>query len=57
MVLSMKLTNLGSLVHRTRHVDLRHNFAIGPLCDSYLFKRAGAALLLHALPLELSGFK
>jgi hypothetical protein len=37
MVLSMKLTNLGSLVHRTRHVDLRHNFAIGPLCDSYLF--------------------
>lgn len=33
----MKLTNLGSLVHRTRHIDLRHSFAIGPLCDSYLF--------------------
>jgi hypothetical protein len=33
----MKLTNFGSLVHRTRHIALRHNFAIGPLCDSYLF--------------------
>ncbi|HUN58337.1 MAG TPA: hypothetical protein VMU41_09490 [Candidatus Binataceae bacterium] len=33
----MKLTNLSSLVHRTRHINLRHSFAIGPLCDSYLF--------------------
>jgi len=34
----MQLMNLGSLLHRTRHIDLRHSFAIGPLCDSYLFK-------------------
>jgi hypothetical protein len=33
----MKLTNLGSLGHRTRDINLRHSFAIGPLCDSYLF--------------------
>jgi len=34
----MKLSNLGSLGHRTRDINLRHNFAIGPLCDTYLFK-------------------
>jgi hypothetical protein len=37
LVRYMKLTNLGSLIHRTRYIDLRHNFAIGPLRDSYLF--------------------
>lgn len=34
----MKLRNLGSLGHRTRDINLRHTFAIGPLCDTYLFK-------------------
>jgi hypothetical protein len=27
------------LRHRTRDINLRHNFAIGPLCDTYLFDR------------------
>ncbi len=34
----MKLRILGSLGHRTRDINLRHTFAIGPLCDTYLFK-------------------
>lgn len=43
----MKLTNLGSLVHRTRRINLRHNFVIGPQCDSYLFN--GQARLYYCM--------
>jgi hypothetical protein len=32
----MKL-NLGSMARRSRRIDMRHTFAIGPVCDSYLF--------------------
>jgi hypothetical protein len=35
----MKFSGLGSLGHRTRDTNLRHNFAIGPFCDTYLFDR------------------
>lgn len=35
----MKTRGLGNIGHRTRDINLRHTFAIGPLCDTYLFKR------------------
>jgi hypothetical protein len=35
----MKFRGLGSLGHRTCGINLRHSFAIGPLCDTYLFNR------------------